>query len=49
MKIKRVCVLTFIIMLALSRKAMSYPPAVGILGKATSCMSCHVNNGPWTD
>lgn len=29
--------------------ALSYPPAVGILGKAKSCMSCHVNNGPWTD
>ncbi|OGW80051.1 MAG: hypothetical protein A3G33_04100 [Omnitrophica bacterium RIFCSPLOWO2_12_FULL_44_17] len=49
MKIKRVCVLTFIIMLALSGKGMSYPPAVGILGKAASCMSCHANNGPWTD
>ncbi len=28
---------------------LAYPPAVGILGKATSCMSCHINNGPWTD
>lgn len=27
----------------------AYPPAVGVLGKAKSCMSCHVNNGPWTD
>lgn len=27
----------------------SYPPAVGLLSKAKSCMSCHVNNGPWTD
>ena len=49
MKMKRVCFLTFIIMLALSGKGMSYPPAVGILGKAASCMSCHANNGPWTD
>ena len=31
------------------QKSFSYPPAVGILGKAKSCMSCHVNNGPWTD
>ncbi len=49
MKTKCVCFFTVIAMLALSEKAMSYPPAVGILGKATSCMSCHVNNGPWTD
>ena len=49
MKMKRVCFLTFIIMLTLSGKAISYPPAVGILGKATSCMNCHANNGPWTD
>lgn len=27
----------------------AYPPAVGILGKAKSCMACHANNGPWTD
>lgn len=27
----------------------AYPPAVGILGKAKSCMACHVNNGPWSD
>lgn len=29
--------------------ASAYPPAVGILGPATSCASCHANNGPWTD
>ena len=29
--------------------AIAYPPAVGILGNAKSCMSCHVNNGPWVD
>lgn len=28
---------------------LAYPPAVGILGKSKSCISCHVNNGPWTD
>ena len=27
----------------------AYPPAVGILSKSTSCMDCHVDNGPWTD
>jgi len=36
-------------LLRFSSDAWAYPPAVGILGKATSCMSCHVNNGPWTD
>lgn len=25
----------------------SYPPAVGIIGKAKNCLVCHVNNGPW--
>ena len=38
-----------LISLASTQYAFSYPPAVGILGKAKSCMSCHVNNGPWTD
>ena len=49
MKTKGVCFIAAIVVLALSERAMSYPPAVGILGKATSCMSCHANNGPWTD
>ena len=40
---------TIIAMATLSQKVLAYPPAVGILGKAKSCMSCHVNNGPWTD
>ena len=35
--------------LRFSTEALAYPPAVGILSKATSCMSCHVNNGPWTE
>jgi len=25
----------------------AYPPAVGITGKAKSCLVCHVSNGPW--
>lgn len=29
--------------------ARAYPPAVGILGKSSSCTSCHVSNGPWRD
>jgi hypothetical protein len=29
--------------------AFAYPPAVGILSKSRSCLSCHVSNGPWSD
>ncbi|HET6769284.1 MAG TPA: hypothetical protein VFH08_17870 [Chitinophagaceae bacterium] len=29
--------------------AYAYPPAVGILSNSKSCMSCHVNNGPWKE
>lgn len=29
--------------------AYAYPPGVGILTNSTSCMSCHINNGPWED
>jgi hypothetical protein len=29
--------------------ALAYPPAVGILSKSRSCLSCHVSNGPWSD
>ncbi len=29
--------------------AFAYPPATGILSQSTSCLSCHVNNGPWGD
>jgi hypothetical protein len=41
-----ILLLSFIIPVA---ALLSYPPAVGILGKSKSCMSCHVNNGPWSD
>jgi len=37
------------VILLLYKDAFNYPPAVGILGKSKSCMSCHINNGPWTD
>lgn len=39
----------FSVFAVLLPQAFAYPPAVGILGKATSCMGCHANNGPWTD
>jgi hypothetical protein len=35
--------------LSQSTPARAYPPGVGITGKETNCMGCHVNNGPWTD
>ena len=30
-------------------EALSYPPAVGILGRSKNCLFCHPNNGPWKD
>ena len=32
-----------------SSPADAYPPGVGVTGKETTCLGCHVNNGPWTD
>lgn len=48
---KKVLIASFFIaaILLLFKDAFNYPPAVGILGKSKSCMSCHVNNGPWSD
>ena len=34
---------------AFSPALLAYPPAVGMLGKAKNCLSCHVSNGPWKD
>lgn len=34
---------------ASTKEALAYPPAVGILGKAKTCLVCHANNGPWKD
>lgn len=28
---------------------MAYPPAVSILGPSRNSLTCHVNNGPWSD
>ncbi len=51
MNTKNFLLVVFVLIVAagLNYTAFSYPPAVGLLGKAKSCMSCHVNNGPWTD
>ena len=40
---------TLSLLVLVANTAIAYPPAVGILGNAKSCMSCHVNNGPWVD
>ncbi len=32
-----------------SGSAFAYPPAVCMLSDARSCLSCHVNNGPWVN
>ena len=33
----------------LVKPALSYPPAVGLLGKSKNCLVCHTDNGPWQD
>lgn len=35
--------------ISLQYPAFSYPPAVGLVGKAKNCLVCHANNGPWQD
>jgi hypothetical protein len=49
MRARNILTLGLLLLPAFAASAFSYPPAVGILGKAKSCMSCHVNNGPWVD
>ncbi len=38
-----------VIALGAAMAVLAYPPAVGILGKSPNCLSCHVNNGGWTE
>lgn len=47
MKVKIISILLMLI--AFSQYAFTYPPAVGILGKAQNCLACHTNNGLWKD
>ena len=42
-------VIVVVIALCAAVAVLAYPPAVGILGKSSNCLSCHVNNGGWTD
>jgi len=46
----RVKVIQYIaILMGMVSSAAAFPPAVGILGKAQSCLACHVDNGLWLD
>ena len=38
-----------ILVATLAVGVVAYPPAVGILGKSPNCLSCHVDNGKWTE
>jgi hypothetical protein len=50
MKLKtRYLTLTGIFVAVFAVGVAAYPPAVGILGKSPNCLSCHVDNGKWTD
>ncbi len=45
---KRKTTLMWLVLSAFSY-VLAYPPAVGIIGKAKNCLTCHVDNGPWKD
>lgn len=51
MKPKIILIVSIAVGLAmiLIQYALSYPPAVGIIGKSKNCLVCHANNGPWQD
>lgn len=49
MKSKRIFLASVIVAAVVVTNLLAYPPAVGILGKAENCLSCHVNNGNWQD
>jgi hypothetical protein len=42
-------VLTLLCLTVFSLRLGAYPPAVGILGEAKNCLSCHIDDGPWED
>ncbi len=41
--------LALIVVVAPVSVALAYPPAVSIMGMSTSCVDCHLNNGPWIE
>lgn len=46
---KRTSLAAVVWTMALLHVALSYPPAVGVVTKSKSCVSCHANNGQWGD
>ena len=48
-RIEIISISILLVLAAFSQWAFAYPPAVGIVGKAKNCLSCHVSNGPWKD
>jgi hypothetical protein len=48
-KIRMIVLMTIGMGLFLYQRSLSYPPGVGITGKAKNCLVCHANNGPWQD
>ncbi len=51
MKAKITPIISIVVVLGiiLPQHVLSYPPAVGLLGKSKNCLVCHANNGPWQD
>lgn len=49
--LRRACLIGLLACLVVlgAHTAFAYPPAVGILGPARNCLSCHSSDGPWKD
>ena len=47
--VKATCIIVVLFLMINFFEARAYPPAVGLVGKAKNCLSCHINNGPWKD
>src|SRR4030067_1583008 len=48
-KTRLIVLVTIGVGLFLYQWSFSYPPGVGITGKARNCLVCHADNGPWQD
>lgn len=47
--LKATCIMVVLFLMLIFFEARAYPPAVGLVGKAKNCLSCHINNGLWED
>jgi hypothetical protein len=47
--LKATIIMVVLFLMIIYFEARAYPPAVGLVGKAKNCLSCHINNGPWED